>query len=491
MKRTTLLLCLALLPFAARGDCTLTNVGITPLPDLGFQNYKGFSGGLYPKFANQPPPAHFAAGVSIAENEITPLDTSGNVDTNSGKIVLLSLSMSNGTHEWAIGDTITDDKTRAFKYRADNDPSKNPKVIIVDGAISGEDAAQWTNVDAPDWTTVITQRLPASGVTTNQVQAIWLKQAVAGPLNHFGAFPLHAQALQNMLATIVRNASFHYPNLKLVYLSCRTRAYTDTPPTAQNPEPFAFETGFADKWVIEDQITGQNNLNFNPSNGPVVAPWIAWGPYIWADGLNPRSDGFIWNCDDVRQNDFTHPASNGVFKVATHLLAFFKTDPTTTPWFLRKTIVGQPPNCAPTASATAGVIPLTVNFAANASDPDGSIHDIYWTFDDGTFSTNANPTKIFKSAGTHVARVTVTDNDGNPVIRSLPITVAPVALADPLIDGNVFQVGILGATNYDFVVQRSDDLASWLPVATNHGPFTFTETNAVPSRGFYRALLQP
>jgi PKD repeat protein len=158
---------------------------------------------------------------------------------------------------------------------------------------------------------------------------------------------------------------------------------------------------------------------------------------------------------------------------------------------LRKTIVAQPPDCAPTASQTIGVIPLTVNFAANASDPDGNIRDIYWTFDDGTFSTNANPTKIFKSAGTCVVRVTVTDNDGNPVTRSLPITVAPMALVSPLFDGNGFQVGIVGATNYDFVVQRSDDLASWLPVATNHGPFTFTETNAVPSRGFYRALLQP
>lgn len=489
MKRRALLLCITLLPFAARSDCTLTNVGITPLPDLGFENYKGFAGGLYPNFANQPPPAHFAAGVNIAENEIKPLDAAGNVDTNNGKIVLLSIGLSNTTQEWAIGDTITDDKTRAFKYRADNDPSKSPDVIIVDGAISGQDATQWTNANATTWTTVITQRLPQANVTTNQVEAIWLKEALPNPRS-VGEFPLHAQSLHSNLVVILRVARQKFPHLRLCYLTGRTRAYTSVA-GSQNPEPYAFETSFADKWVIEDQITGQNNLNYNPSNGPVVAPWIAWGPYIWTDGLNPRSDGFIWECGDVRQNDFTHPSSNGVFKVATHLLAFFKTDPTTTPWFLRKTIVGEPPDCAPAASATDGVIPLTVDFAANASDPDGSIHDIYWTFDDGTFSTNANPAKIFRGAGTYHARVTVTDNDGNPVTRSLPVTVAPVALAGPAFAGNTFQAVVLGATNYDFVVQRSGDLANWFPVATNHGPFTFSETNAVPSQVFYRALVQP
>lgn len=490
MKRSALLLYLALLPFASRSDCSLTNIGIAPLPDLGFQKYKGFAGGLYPNFANQPPPAHLAAGVAIAENEINPLDALGNVDTNNGVIVLLSLGMSNTTQEWASGDATTHDTTNAFKHRADEDPAKNPRLRIVDGAFGGQDAVDWTNLNAATWGMVITQRLNQAAVTTNQVQVLWVKQALAGPLNNFGAFPLHAQALQGHLGMIMRNAKIRYPNLKLVYLSCRARAYTDVP-NALNPEPFAFETGFADKWIIEDQILGHNNLNFDPAKGPVAVPWLGWGPYLWADGKNPRSDGFVWNCDDVRQEDFTHPSSNGVFRVATQLLAFFKTDPTATPWFLRKTSVGQPPNCALSASVTNGVVPLTVNFVLNASDPDGNIRDIYWTFDDGTFSTNANPTKIFKSAGTYIARVTVTDNNGNPVTRSLPVTAAAVALAKPLFDGKHFQFMILGATNYDFVVERSDDLANWFSVATNHGPFTFTETNAVPSQVFYRALAQP
>jgi PKD repeat protein len=56
---------------------------------------------------------------------------------------------------------------------------------------------------------------------------------------------------------------------------------------------------------------------------------------------------------------------------------------------------------------------LEVNFAANASDSDGTIRDYQWTFDDGTFSTNANPRKIFPAPGTYHARLTVTDSSGN------------------------------------------------------------------------------
>ena len=148
----------------------------------------------------------------------------------------------------------------------------------------------------------------------------WIKQAQGGA----GPFPAKAQALQADLAAIARNLKLHFPNLQIAYVSSRTRAYTLS---GLSPEPTAYETGFAVKWLIEQQLAGTGNL------GLQVAPWLSWGPYLWVDGTQPRSDGLVWLCSDTTR-DFTHPSSSGQTKVANQLLAFFKTDPTATPWFL-------------------------------------------------------------------------------------------------------------------------------------------------------------
>src|SRR5690349_1987469 len=78
-------------------DCSVTNLGVAPLNEMGFAKYANATGGLYPHGANTRPPVHEAAGVRIATNEIVPLNAAGNTDTNSGKIVLLSLGVSNTT----------------------------------------------------------------------------------------------------------------------------------------------------------------------------------------------------------------------------------------------------------------------------------------------------------------------------------------------------------------------------------------------------------
>jgi hypothetical protein len=400
---------------SARADCTLTNLGIAPLNEMAFGTYAGIKGGLYPNGLNARPSAHEAAGMALAQS-IQPLDAVGNVNTNTGKIGLLSLGMSNVTLEWAVGGP------DSFTGQATNDPSLNPRVVIADGAISSHDATHWTNLFSTNWVTVVTQRLVTAGLTTNQVQVVWLKQALqfAGT---YGAFPTHARKLQEAEEQILRNAKVLFPNLKIAYLSSRTRAYTNASVLAPNPEPYAFESGFSVRWVIEDQIKATNNLNYNPTNGPVVAPWISWGPYLWADGTLPRGDGFVWLCADTFLSDFTHPTTTGgVPKVAAQLLAFFKTDPTATPWFLKKPGAGAP-TCAPTASVTNGFRPLTVNFSGNPTAGSAPFHDGKWTFEDGEFATNLNPVKVFKTPGTYRARFTVTDTNGNTAPGGVSIKV--------------------------------------------------------------------
>ena len=301
------------LSFSARADCTLTNTGRIPLCDLGPGIYLGQQGGLYPGGANTRPPTHEATGVAIAQNEIRPLDSAGNVDTTNGKIVLMSIGMSNTTQEWATKGAGT------FTAIANADPSKNPQLVIVDGALGGRDVVSYSDANNAVWGSTIANRLTTAGVTSNQVQVIWLKQVLAFPMNYSTVFPTHAEIFRDYAAIVVRNAKAKFPNLKAIYLSSRTRCYSDLAVDG-SPEPYAYEVGFGDKWLVEDQLMGRNNLNFDPASGPVVAPWITWGPYLWADGVTPRSDGLTWLCSDT--SDLQHPSENGgVPKVAAKLLA--------------------------------------------------------------------------------------------------------------------------------------------------------------------------
>src|SRR6187399_1032737 len=69
-----------------------------PLTDFGSVTYRGFQGGLYPNGSNQRPATHNTAGLAIAQG-IKPLGSSGAVDETNGKIVWMSVGMSNTTQE--------------------------------------------------------------------------------------------------------------------------------------------------------------------------------------------------------------------------------------------------------------------------------------------------------------------------------------------------------------------------------------------------------
>jgi hypothetical protein len=134
----------------------------------------------------------------------------------------------------------------------------------------------------------------------------------------------------------------HYPNLEQVFIS--SRIYAGYATSTLNPEPYAYESGFAVKHVIEAQINQMNGGAIDPLAGNLsygsggagggVAPWIAWGPYMWADGMNPRSDGLTWVPSDFAA-DGTHPSvPQGRQKAATLLMRSFINSPLSNGWFL-------------------------------------------------------------------------------------------------------------------------------------------------------------
>jgi hypothetical protein len=160
------------------------------------------------------------------------------------------------------------------------------------------------------------------------VQAVWLKEANAMPTE---AFPIEVKRLQADMVATIHNLHDKFSNLKIVYLS--PRIYAGWAVGGLNPEPHAYESGFACKWIIADQIAGKPELNCDPAKGTVRAPWIAWGPYLWADGLKGRKqDDLVWKREDVGP-DGTHPSVKGREKVAAMLFEFFKQEPTAKPWF--------------------------------------------------------------------------------------------------------------------------------------------------------------
>ena len=295
---------------------------LTPLTELGTAKYKGEDGGLYGGGKNEPPKNHLEAAMKKSA-KIQPLDADGK-PSKDGKIGLLSVGMSNTTQEYS-----------RFKQIADADSAKSPRVIIVDGAQGGQTGMKWADTKSPLWSEV-DNRLQQAGVSPQQVQVAWMKQAEAGPAQH-GDFPKHAKLLQDNLVKSLANLKQKFPNLRIVYLS--SRIYAGYATTGLNPEPYAYEEAFTMRWLIQDQIAGKPELNFDAAKGAVKSPLLLWGPYLWADGETPRkADGLIYTREDLSHADGTHPTQSGQQKVANLLLNFLKTDPTAKGWF-----TGEPP----------------------------------------------------------------------------------------------------------------------------------------------------
>jgi hypothetical protein len=353
-----------------------TSNPIVALNDLGTGTYQGSEGGLYPNGTNSRPTSHDTDGVSIADG-LQPLDANGN-PSDTGKMVLM-----------AIGESTAQNEFNRFLPIANSDPTKNPALVIVNGAQGGATPNQFTSPTSAYWATVLNNYLPQNNVTAQQVVVIWIEDTdgIAS-----GTFPSDITALQGQYETMMQTMLTLFPNLKLVYFSSRVYGgYSNGVGMPDNPEPFAYEVGFAVKWAIQDQINGNANLNYNPANGPVVAPWMSWGPYYWSNGMLGRNDGTVWDCADFSA-DGTHPSSTfGQLKVATPLLTFLKTDDTTTPWYLA-------PNrmLIPTAGANqsgAGGTQLPLPLTATATNNGNPVSGVVVTFSDGGVGGSfGNPT---------------------------------------------------------------------------------------------------
>jgi len=313
-------------------DVPNTSTPMTALNDLGTGTYnpfgagcpepEGCEGGLYPGGSNTDPSVHASDGIAIGQT-LQPLDSNGN-PSSTGAIVFMGL-----------GESATQQPFNDFMNVANGEPARNPRVVIVNGALGDETAVNLQSSSSGYLSTVLNYVLPFYGYTAKQVQAVWLDTVDSGDT---AGFPADAEAIQQELADgnahgpgVVQTLKTNFPNLKLAYLGAANyTGYAEGVSTVL-PEPQSYDSSWGDKWAIEDQING-TCCGYNGTNP--VAPWMGWGYYYWANGLLARQDGTYWSCQDLSA-DGIHPVyPSGHLKIAFGLLNFLKTDPTATPWFL-------------------------------------------------------------------------------------------------------------------------------------------------------------
>jgi hypothetical protein len=318
------------------------NAQLTPLDDLGTREYAwGHFGGLYDAGSNTMAADHLADGLRAA-SRVRPLDANGQPSPD-GRIVFLTI----GTHSTArafcndAGDAC---ETGSFVAAASALPNLNPALVFVNGSLLTIpwNSEQWMWDTDTRYDTVRDARLAAVGVTEAQVQVAWVELAE----EEFGrSLPYqdsNAYRHKKHLGGMMRAMKARYPNLQIVYLS--SAVYGGYASTDWAKEPFAYESGFAPRWLILQQIDQERSGfltdtrigRLEYSRG--TAGWLAWGPYLWANGTTPRRDGLTWSRSDFEADGDTVSAA-GAHKVALLLMQFLATEPSARPWMW----IGQPP----------------------------------------------------------------------------------------------------------------------------------------------------
>ncbi|MAT99158.1 MAG: hypothetical protein CL608_18585 [Anaerolineaceae bacterium] len=184
--------------------------------------------------------------------------------------------------------------------------------------------------------------------------------------------------------------------------------------------------------TVTDGGTGGNQppvaiINADPTSGP--APLVV--VFSSAGSFDP--DGtivdYFWEFSNGRTTNRENPRlrfnSDGTYTATLTVTDDEGATGTDTITILvGDTSTNQPPTAVATADVTNGEAPLMVFFNGSSStDNDGMIISYAWDFSDGNSATGATALNTYTAAGTYVATLTVTDNEGATATDTVTITV--------------------------------------------------------------------
>ncbi len=310
----------------AQLNCANDSTGLIPITDLGAAFYEGtWQGGLYQGGSNVPPTGHLNKGINIVK-KLKPLDTLGNVNYATGKIVLAGFGASTVGGPFNHMIQIMKDST-----------DQNPCMKAVNAANGSDGVTAMYIGNDTYWDYVRDFKLAEKDITPIQLQVGWLMHSSRTDSNGYDVTS-YADSLVKRFTVALNALLYYYPNLKVVFVSgFPYGGYADPMKALYHviSEPSSYHHNFAMKELIRRQISGDVTLKYREPGKKV--PYIVWGPPLWADGKNPRTyDGLTWNCEAEFAIDGGgyHLTNEGKDKLAKILLNFFRTDTLSEGWFM-------------------------------------------------------------------------------------------------------------------------------------------------------------
>ncbi|MBP8917434.1 MAG: hypothetical protein KBG70_11880 [Chitinophagales bacterium] len=306
-------------------NCGNDNSGLIPLTDLGTGFYEGIQGGLYPGGSNTRPAVHQQKGIDISHT-IEPLNDAGTVSYDNGQVLFIGMGGSNASNAY----NMFIDTMKHYDWKGTSQ-CMNVKGLFY----GGKDLHDMIDTTSTFYWDELQGRLFNRNDTWEQVQIVWiLEQSELDTPD----IAYYIDYVADQYTTLMHVMLDSMPNLKMVYLSgFHYTGYTHPEHELYDflVEPKGYWGNLAIKELIERQINGDPLLDFEGEGR--VAPYVNWGPYFWADGVNPRGGDFLtWPCEDYRDDDTGggfHLEEIGKYKEAKMLINFFETDTVASWWY--------------------------------------------------------------------------------------------------------------------------------------------------------------